>query len=115
MKFGCLFKLDPAKQARWLPAVCFAVALSTMASELPDPVEAGWHGKSVCEVLREDAEVRIFRWVSPLGVGHERHFHQRHFGYALSGRAVRITNYVSTREVALKAGSYFSSEGIEWH
>ena len=28
---------------------------------------------------------------------------------------MRITNDVSTREVALKTGSYFSSEGIEWH
>jgi quercetin dioxygenase-like cupin family protein len=48
-------------------------------------------------------------------VGHERHFHPRHFGYALSGGTMRITSDVGAREVTLKTGSYFSSEGIAWH
>jgi len=87
----------------------------SLAEELPDPVEAGWQGESVCEVLREDAELRIFRCTFPPGIGHERHFHPRHFGYALSGGTMRITSDGGTREVTLKTGSYFFSEGIAWH
>ena len=82
---------------------------------MPDPVEAGWQGESVCEVLREDRESRIFRCIFPPGVGHERHFHPRHFGYALSGGTMRVTSETGTREVTLKTGSYFFSEGISWH
>ena len=86
-----------------------------LAEELPDPVAAGWQGETVCEVLREDAELRIFRCTFPPGMGHERHFHPRHFGYALSGGTMRITSDAGTREVALKTGSYFFNEGIAWH
>jgi quercetin dioxygenase-like cupin family protein len=86
-----------------------------VAEELPDPVEAGWRGMSVCDVLREDAEMRVFRCTFPPGAGHERHFHGRHFGYALSGGTMRITSEAGTREVTLKTGSYFFSEGIAWH
>ena len=91
------------------------VAVTTLADALPDPVAAGWQGRSVCEVLREDVDVRIFRCVFPPGVGHERHFHPRHFGYALSGGTMRITSSAGTREVTLETGSSFSSEGIDWH
>ena len=103
---------------RGLLGVCvlfLMVAMTTLADALPDPVAAGWQGRSVCEVLREDAEVRIFRCVFPPGVGHERHFHPRHFGYALSGGTMRITSSAGTREVTLETGSSFSSEGIDWH
>jgi len=92
-----------------------SVPMLGAAEELPDPVEAGWRGMSVCDVLREDAEMRVFRCTFPPGVGHERHFHGRHFGYALSGGTMRITSEAGTREVALKTGSYFFSEGIAWH
>ena len=92
-----------------------SVPMFGVAEELPDPVEAGWRGVSVCDVLREDAEMRVFRCTFPPGVGHERHFHGRHFGYALSGGKMRITSEAGTREVTLKTGSYFFSEGIAWH
>ena len=90
-------------------------AMPALAETLPDPVAAGWQGRSVCSVLREDVDVRIFRCVFPPGVGHERHFHPRHFGYALSGGTMRITSSAGTREVTLETGSSFSSEGIDWH
>ena len=86
-----------------------------LAQPLPDPVEAGWQGESVCETLQEPAEIRVFRCVFQPGVGHERHFHARHFGYALSGGTMRITDAAGTREAALATGSYFSSQGVEWH
>ena len=89
--------------------------LPAQAEGLPDPVEAGWQGTPVCEVLRVDNTMRVFRCTFPPGVGHERHFHPKHFGYALSGGTMRITDAAGTREASLQTGSYFSSEGIAWH
>ena len=82
---------------------------------LPDPLEAGWKGEPVCEHLHEDAEKRILRCTFPPGVGHERHFHAPHFGYALEGGRMRITDENRVREVDLPAGSSYTSEGVEWH
>ena len=90
-------------------------ALPALAGDLPDPVAAGWQGKPVCEVLHEDGALRVFRCTFPPGVGHERHFHATHFGYALSGGTMRITDASGTREVALTTGSSFFSNGIPWH
>lgn len=82
---------------------------------LPDPLEAGWRGVSVCENLHEDSEQRVLRCSFPPGVGHERHFHPRHFGYAISGGHMRITDANGTREVNLATGSSFTSPGVAWH
>lgn len=90
-------------------------ALPARWQDLPDPIEAGWQGQPVCELLQANADIRIFRCVFPPGVGHERHFHAGHFGYALSGGTMRITDASGTREARLTTGSHFSSEGIEWH
>ena len=110
-----LFKPNLMRQLGWSLTIYLSASALGWSSELPDPVAAGWHGESVCEVLREDTELRIFRCTFPPGVGHERHFHPRHFGYALSGGTMRITSDSGTREVTLKTGSYFFSEGIAWH
>ena len=115
MSVICLPRLSPLVSFRWLFCICPLVTIPGLAEELPDPVAAGWQGETVCELLREDAELRIFRCTFPPGVGHERHFHPRHFGYALSGGTMRITSDAGTREVTLKTGSYFFSEGIAWH
>jgi quercetin dioxygenase-like cupin family protein len=82
---------------------------------LPDPLAAGWQGKAVCERLSEDARQRILRCTFPPGVGHERHYHSPHFGYALSGGDMRITDEGGTREVTLRTGSSFTSDGTAWH
>ncbi len=100
--FGC------AMVALWISTII-------SAATLPDPLEAGWQGESVCEQLHETREIRILRCTFPPGVGHERHFHPKHFGYALSGGTMRITDATGTREASLQTGSYFSSEGIAWH
>lgn len=92
-----------------------ACSLHAAEPSLPDPLEAGWKGKSVCERLHEDAHLRILRCTFPPGVGHERHFHNRHFGYAISGGRMQITDADGTREVELATGSSFSSEGVAWH
>jgi len=82
---------------------------------LPDPLEAGWNGAPVCEKLHEDSNHRILRCSFPPSVGHERHFHDPHFGYAIAGGRMRITDSDGTREVDLAAGSSFTSEGVAWH
>ncbi len=81
----------------------------------PDPLQAGWNGAAVCELLHEDAKQRVLRCSFAPGVGHERHFHAPHFGYALSGGRVRITDERGVRELDLGTNSSFSSDGVEWH
>ena len=87
----------------------------TMQRSLPDPLEAGWNGVPVCEKLHEDSDHRILRCSFSPSVGHERHFHDRHFGYAIAGGRMRITDSSGTREVDLAAGSSFTSDGVAWH
>ena len=87
----------------------------TVQSTLPDPLGAGWNGAPVCEDLHEDADQRILRCTFPPGVGHERHFHDKHFGYAIAGGRMRITDSSGTREVDLATGISFASEGVIWH
>jgi mannose-6-phosphate isomerase-like protein (cupin superfamily) len=82
---------------------------------LPDPLEAGWKGMPVCEKLHEDSDQRILRCTFPPSIGHQRHFHNRHFGYAIAGGRMRITDSSGTREVDLATGSSFASDGVAWH
>ena len=93
----------------------FGISLSLNAEELPDPLEAGWQGGSVCEKLHEDDTQRILRCTFPPGVGHEKHYHSPHFGYALSGGKMRLEDAGGVREVELKTGSSYASDGTPWH
>lgn len=88
---------------------------SSSPPPLPDPLAAGWKGKPVCERLSEDDRQRVLRCSFAPGVGHERHYHRPHFGYALSGGRMRITDERGTREASLATGSHFTSGGIGWH
>jgi mannose-6-phosphate isomerase-like protein (cupin superfamily) len=87
----------------------------TTQPSLPDPLEAGWNGVPVCEKLHEDSDHRILRCSFRPSVGHERHFHDRHFGYAIAGGRMRITDSSGTREVDIATGSSFASVGVAWH
>jgi quercetin dioxygenase-like cupin family protein len=87
----------------------------TAPAPLPDPLAARWKGSPVCEVLSEDEHLRALRCSFAPGQGHERHFHARHFGYALSGGRMRIVDARGTREVDLETGTSFASAGVEWH
>jgi quercetin dioxygenase-like cupin family protein len=99
-----------------IPLFALGVAASFVdAAQLPDPLAAGWRGQAVCERLHEDERQRVLRCTFPPGVGHERHFHVQHFGYALSGGAMRINDPAGIREVELKTGSHFTSAGTAWH
>jgi len=87
----------------------------TGPSRLPDPLEAGWNGAPVCELLHEDSEQRVLRCTFKPGVGHERHFHAPNFGYAVSGGRMQLTEESGVREVDLPTASIFSSDGVVWH
>ena len=119
IEVGCR---DTARAGRWalllVSCVLADVAHSNPAitsETLPDPLAAGWRGQPVCMKLHETTEVRVLRCTFPPGVGHERHFHPRHFGYALAGGTMEVLDQNGTRRVDIVVGSYFSSEGIDWH
>ncbi len=97
-----------------VPAWSLADELATEPA-LPDPLEAGWNGNPVCEKLHDGPDNRILRCTFPPGTGHERHYHKPHFGYAISGGRMRITDASGTREVDLSTGSSFASDGVDWH
>lgn len=118
----------------WLSGIVFASAYSGAAAQgvdnpipvsggalimpkdlPPDPLEAGWKGEKVCELLQETETLRALRCTFPPGVGHERHMHAPHFGYVIEGGKMRITDKSGTRVQETKAGSSWTSEGIEWH
>ena len=99
-----------------------AIAISLLITQLaqaeqslPDPLAAGWKGKPVCEKLHEDDKQRILRCTFAPGVGHEKHFHAAHFGYALLGGKMRLTDAKGSREVTLAKGSDYTSDGTQWH
>lgn len=87
----------------------------TAAATLPDPLAAGWNGNPVCALLHKDSRQRVLRCTFEPGVGHERHYHDPNFGYAISGGRMRITNGDGVREVDLETGSSFASPGEDWH
>ena len=78
--------------------------------KLPDPLQAGWKGKKVCEVVEENKSVRVLKCTFPPNVGHEKHYHNSHFGYTLSGGIFRITDTTGTREVDVPKGYHFSND-----
>lgn len=92
-------------------AIAAGLALSACASaqevqeaQLPDPLEAGWKGEKVCEVLQDNETVRVLRCTFPPGVGHEKHFHAPHIGYALKGGTARIWDSGGEREATTPDG-----------
>ena len=89
--------------------------LDKQPESLPDPLAAGWKGESVCQVLEENASLRVLKCTFPPGVGHERHYHDPHTGYTLAGSRFVITDTTGTREVQVPSGSSFSNERITWH
>jgi len=82
---------------------------------LPDPLEAGWEGEAVCQVLEENESMRILKCVFPPGVGHEQHYHPPHIGYTLNGGQFSITDSTGTREVDVPTGSKFGNDQISVH
>jgi quercetin dioxygenase-like cupin family protein len=84
-------------------------------ASLPDPLAAGWHGAKVCERLHQDDRLRVLRCTFPPGVGHERHRHAPHWGYAVVGGRMRVEDAAGVRTVDLPDGYAFDSPGVPWH
>ncbi|MBV1922847.1 MAG: cupin domain-containing protein [Flavobacteriaceae bacterium] len=82
---------------------------------LPDPLVAGWENQSVCELIKENDKVRVLKCTFSPNVGHERHYHDEHFGYTLAGGKFRITDTTGVREVDIPTGYDFYNEKVEWH
>ncbi|MDG5492842.1 cupin domain-containing protein [Psychroserpens sp. SPM9] len=84
-------------------------------STLPDPLEAGWNNKAVCEVIEDTKNLRVLKCTFAPGVGHEKHYHKPHFGYTLAGSRFRIKDTSGTRDVNVPTGYSFSKEEISTH
>ena len=96
--------------------LCLLMNFSCKKAEtLPDPLEAGWQGEKVCELLEENDNLRVLRCTFPPNVGHEKHYHNPHFGYALAGGTFRITDSSGSREVDIPTGYSFSNDKIIRH
>ncbi len=85
------------------------------SNTLPDPLEAGWKGKSVCEVVEETNKLRVLKCTFEPGVGHEKHYHKPHIGYTLQGSMFQIKDAKGIREVNVATGSSFSNDKISQH
>lgn len=85
------------------------------SSLLPDPLEAGFKGQSVCEVLQDNNTLRVLKCTFAPGVGHDKHYHAPHTGYTIAGSTFRITDNNGTREVAVPTGSSFTNDEIIEH
>ena len=94
---------------------CLAMSAVDAEPPLPDPLAAGWDGAKVCELLHRDSDQRVLRCTFPPNVGHERHYHDKNFGYVIAGGRMKITDKSGTREVDLTEGSSFASDGTDWH
>jgi quercetin dioxygenase-like cupin family protein len=82
---------------------------------LPSPLEAGWKGKKVCDVLQDNADVRVLRCTFPPGVGHEKHFHAPHFGYAIKGGKAHIKDASGERDATTPDGYSWWTPGYTIH
>ncbi|MBL8550166.1 MAG: cupin domain-containing protein [Hyphomonadaceae bacterium] len=86
-------------------------AFAQFADPLPSALCAGWRGERVCELLNEDAQVRILRCTFPPGIGHEPHYHPPHFGIVLEGESVmRTTTADRVRDFHMRPGASFSND-----
>lgn len=89
---------------------------SAQVAPLPMALCAGWRGERVCELLQEDAQIRVLRCTFPPGVGHEMHYHPPHFGYVLEGNSVvRITTAEGVVDRQVRAGATFSNDAEIQH
>lgn len=95
--------------------LCFLAFSCKQKPDLPDPLEAGWKGKSVCEVVDDNSKLRVLKCTFPPNVGHELHYHKPHFGYTLAGSRFQIKDENGTREVDVPTGYAFSKDDISTH
>lgn len=76
---------------------------------LPHAFDAGWEGQETCELMYESESVRVARCIFPPGVGHEKHFHNPHFGYVLEGGTLSIRDAGGERTVTTQSNGTWST------
>ncbi|WP_452227009.1 cupin domain-containing protein [Lacinutrix cladophorae] len=95
--------------------IIFLIFSCKQKTTLPDPLQAGWQGESVCEMIHEDKQVRVLKCTFAPGVGHEKHEHQPHFGYTLKGGTFKIKDTSGTKTVHVKTGTSWSKDKVTQH
>ncbi|MBL8547885.1 MAG: cupin domain-containing protein [Hyphomonadaceae bacterium] len=99
-----------------LLALGACASASAQLAPLPMALCAGWRNEPVCELLQEDAQIRVLRCTFAPGVGHETHYHPPHFGYVLEGDSVmRITTAGGVVDRPVSAGSAFANDSEIQH
>lgn len=107
--------IDTFKSIYIIVALLILTSCERNKQQLPDPLEAGWEGHSVCEVMEDNDELRVLKCTFPPNVGHEMHYHNPHFGYTLVGSKFKIKDSSGTREVNVPTGYSFSKDTISTH
>ncbi|MDX1380381.1 MAG: cupin domain-containing protein [Xanthomonadales bacterium] len=85
------------------------LAHGSEADGLPHAFDAGWQGQKTCELLYETAAVRVGQCTFPPGVGHEKHYHEPHFGYVLEGGTLQIVDADGEHTVTTTSGGIWST------
>ena len=99
----------------WLLALAATAAQAQETTGLPHAFDAGWAGQKTCEVLYETDTVRVGRCVFPPGVGHEKHYHNPHFGYVLEGGTLRIVDSAGEHDVTTETGGTWATDTVTVH
>lgn len=97
--------------------IYFGIIIISCKSEtkLNDPLNAGWKGKKVCNILEENEKIRVLKCIFHKGVGHEKHYHNPHFGYTLKGSTFKIKDNSGIREVNVPTNYSFYNKDIVIH
>ena len=77
--------------------------------DLPHAFQAGWKGQDTCELLFEGLGIRVGTCAFPHGIGHEKHYHNPHFGYVLEGGTLSIRDAAGERTVTTKTNGAWST------
>jgi quercetin dioxygenase-like cupin family protein len=96
-------------------ALAAQAALADAVEGLPHAFDAGWLGQKTCTLLHEDQTMRVARCVFPPGVGHEKHYHNPHFGYVMEGGTLRIVDGEGERVVTTEADGSWSTTTVTVH
>ena len=91
------------------------VVLAEDHEGLPHALEAGWKGEDVCEVLLENDEMVVGKCTFPPGVGHDKHYHNPHFGYILEGSTMQIIDENGKQARDSGTGVNWSTDSITVH
>lgn len=113
-------KIVAIKWSCSLPVLCFVLLTQPMvqadgAETLPHGFEAGWKGQQTCKVLYETATVRVGHCSFAPGIGHEKHYHNPHFGFVLEGSTMLIKDQSGEHEVFTETGSAWSTSNLTVH